>query len=66
MIAVFTNNIVEASQMTPKRMFKNINSIKDLKGLNFSGVIMVDGWHRCSDDVMKALEKLRIKQPDIF
>ena len=68
MIAIFskTERQVKAElQLVPKNMFKIIRIPDDIRGIIFTGIILMYG---CYDDVQKrdALDALEERQPELF
>lgn len=68
MIAVFTRyqRDYKELEMTPKKMFVRIRSIKDIIGRSFSGVVRVRDWYRGEREILEAYDYLRVRQPEIF
>ena len=68
MIAVFTRyqKDYKELEMTPKKMFVRIRSIKDIIGRSFSGVVRVRDWYRGEREILEAYDYLRVRQPEIF
>ena len=66
-IAVFCNSIDNLKELkyTPKSMFVRISNEDDLDGIKFFGIIAVGDYWK-DEAVLKAMEILRVRQPDIF
>lgn len=67
MVAVFCKTIKEFRNLdvSPKRVFKRITDVNDIRGRNFIGIIRIGEWYD-RDDLVKAYEYLQLEQPELF
>ena len=69
MIAVFCEmerEFFDLLNPTPRKVFKRIKGVRDIRGERFTGIITVKGWDFAGNDIQDAYEALKIRQPDLF
>lgn len=67
-IAVFTatSRDFDELELTPKRLYRRIRTIDDLRGIKFGGIIKTRNWYRGEETIVEAYDYLRNKQPELF
>lgn len=67
MIAVFCRRQRDFEELepSPRKMFRRIKSINDLRGIQFTGIIKIYDWYR-EKDIEEAYDYLRVAQPELF
>lgn len=68
MIAVFCRYERDLKELepTPRKMFRRVQSIDDIRGINFTGIIKAHDWYRGGKEMTEAYDQLRLKQPELF
>lgn len=68
MIAVFTESELDFKVLehTPKKMFRRIRTINDIRGIKFTGIIKTPGWYNGPIEIVEAYDYLRIIQPELL
>lgn len=68
MIAVFClyQRDFEELAPTPRKMFKCVKNINDIRGIKFTGIIRNYNWYRGGKEMMEAYYDLQIRQPELF
>jgi len=68
MIAVFCRYERDFKELesTPRKMFRRIRGINDIRGIKFIGIIKVQDWYRGEKEITEAYDYLRIRQPELF
>lgn len=67
MIAIFTQypEEFERFRLTPRKNFRIVKSINDIRGITFTGAIMIGAWYN-DNKLADAYEALYIRQPEIL
>jgi len=67
MIAVFApTNSFRRGQLRPEKMFKIIRDVQSIRGVYFTGIIVMPGWYHESVGRQDAYSELEIRQPELF
>ncbi len=68
MIAVFCRYERDFKELepTPRKMFRRIRGINDIRGITFTGVIKAHDWYRGEKEITEAYDHLRVRQPELF
>jgi hypothetical protein len=68
MTAVFTRTQKDFNSMGfhPKKEFKRITKIEDIRGVHFSGVIKLMNWYDGDKSIIEAHDSLVERHPELF
>jgi hypothetical protein len=68
LIAVFCSHQRDLNQLelTPRKIFRRIKNIDDIRGIKFIGIIKMNNWRSGEEEIIKAYEYLLIEQPELF
>ena len=68
MTAVFTRTQKDFNSMCfhPKKEFRRITKIEDIRGIHFSGVIKLMNWYDGEQSIIDAYESLKLRHPELF
>lgn len=67
MIAVFTRTQKDFESMNfhPKKEFKRIKTIEDIRGIHFSGIIKLMNWYDGGEAICHVYDELVKRQPEL-
>ena len=51
---------------TPRKIFRRIQSINDIRGIKFTGIIRTHDWYMGEKEITEAYDHLRFIQPELF
>jgi hypothetical protein len=68
MIAIFCKHERDFKELdpTPRKLFRQIRTINDIRGIKFDGIIKAPDWYRGNKEITEAYDHLRIRQPELF
>ena len=68
MIAVFYRYERDFKELepTPRKMFRRIRTINDIRVVKFTGIIKAHDWYRGEKEITEAYDHLRVRQPELF
>ena len=68
MTAVFTRTQRDFNSMCfhPKKEFRRITKIEDIRGIHFSGVIKLMNWYDGEKSIIEAYDSLVDRHPELF
>lgn len=68
MIAVFCRYERDFKDLepTPRKIFRRIQSINDIRGIKFIGIIRTHDWYMGEKEIIEAYDHLRFIQPELF
>lgn len=68
MIAIFTSfpEDFDRARSNPKKEFKVIRKVNDIRGIRFTSLLEFQGWSVNQRDRIEAYEALKIRQPELF
>ena len=67
MTAVFSRTQKDFDSMGfhPKKEFKRIKTIEDIRGIYFSGIIKLMNWYDGANEICDAFDELVKRQPEL-
>lgn len=67
MIGVFPNEHTYLINFIPRKNFKIIKDIKDVRGIKFTSLIMMPGWYNYNTEKLEdAFDYIKIHQPELI